>query len=40
MDIVLLLLDRGADDLYLALYCASPGGHMDIVLLLLDRGAG
>ena len=39
MDIVQLMLSKGATDYNDGLYGAAAGGHMDIVQLLLDKGA-
>jgi hypothetical protein len=39
MSIVLLLIERGANDWNCGLYDAALGGHMQLVLLMIKRGA-
>ena len=39
IDIVKLMLERGADNFYDIMYSASRGGHIDIVKLMLGQGA-
>ena len=38
MDIVMLMLERGAEDYHGAMAGAYRGGHIDIIRLMLDRG--